>query len=89
MHATFGIKEAFGAERNAPCTSCYLTTVKGLRRLDQNETRQNEHRRTRPGQLPRRRITAKLVRSTMEKSWSRKNANIPGNLQVRQSDRFD
>jgi hypothetical protein len=26
MHATFGIKEAFGAERNAPCTSCYLTT---------------------------------------------------------------
>jgi len=26
VHATFGIKEAFGAERNAPCTSCYLTT---------------------------------------------------------------
>jgi len=33
MHATFGVKEAFGAEPNAPSTSCYLRTWKDCRRF--------------------------------------------------------
>jgi hypothetical protein len=33
MHATFGVKEAFGAEPNAPSTSCYPRTWKDCRRF--------------------------------------------------------
>jgi hypothetical protein len=90
MHATFGVKEVFGAEPNAPSTSCLSKNLEGLPAFwtkakyskmsieGRDPVNTETPHYSEAGAVDDRKILA-----------TPRNANIPGNLQVRQIHRFN